>query len=395
MLSQMTAIPDHPAGTDSPQSGTADLPPVPLTRLDNADPGLMEELLAAVADVARRAAFTLGEEVEAFEADFASYCEVPHAVGVSSGTEALVLCLRAMGLGSGDEVIVPANSFVATAEAVTLVSATPRFADVDADTQLLTAAHVEAALGPRVRAVIPVHLYGRTVDMEPILELARGRDLRVIEDAAQAHGARYQRARVGSLADCACFSFYPSKNLGAWGDAGAVTTGDAGLADRVRLLRSHGERPRYEHLLPGTTARLDALQAAVLRIKLARLDAVNEARRQLAARLRAAIGPDPLPPPEPPPGQDHVYHQFVVRCDERDALRSHLDACGVASGVHYPTPIHRSPAYANPAGPRLPTAERLSQTVCSLPIYATMTDLEVARVIEACQTFASPTERTV
>jgi dTDP-3-amino-3,4,6-trideoxy-alpha-D-glucose transaminase len=361
---------------------------VPLTRLDNADPARLDELLAAVERVARQGAFTLGAEVEAFEAEFAAYCESDFAVGVSSGTEALALCLRALDIGPGDEVIVPANSFIATAEAVTLVGAKPRLVDVDFETQLVTAERIEAAIGPRTRAVIPVHLFGRTVEMDPILELARARGLRVIEDAAQAHGARYRDRRVGSLGDCGAFSFYPSKNLGAWGDGGAVTTSDGALAERLRRLRAHGEAERYHHLEPGTTARLDAIQAAVLRVKLRRLDADNEARRQLARWLDAELGDLVTIPPPPGPDHDHVYHQYVIRIEDRAQFRNDLDAERVATGIHYPVPIHRSPAYGADGQVSLPNAEQLAETICSLPMYPSMTDNELQLLIAACRSFA-------
>ncbi len=362
---------------------------VPLTRLDPTDPDLMAELLDAVERVARAGAFILGDEVEAFEAEFAGYCGTDHAVGVSSGTEALVLSLRALNVGVGDEVIVPANSFVATAEAVALVGATPRFVDVDPDTQLLTAALVEPALGPQVRAIIAVHLFGRTVELSPLLRLARKWNVPVIEDAAQAHGAVYRGKRVGSLGACGCFSFYPSKNLGAWGDAGAVTTSNAALADRVRLLRSHGERPRYHHHSVGTTARLDSIQAAILRIKLQWLDDYNTARRSRAADLSAGLAHRLSVPPPPGPGRDHVYHQYVIRCRARDRLREHLAARGIASAVHYPVPIHRTDAFSPFGQPSLPVSERLADTICSLPLYPSMSDEEVGLIVDACCSFES------
>ena len=365
-------------------------PGVPLTRLDNADPNLFAELLEAVEKVARRAAFTLGAEVEAFEEEFAAYCDSSHAVGVSSGTDALALTLRAVEVGPGDEVIVPANSFIATAEAVSMVGATPRLVDVDPDSHLLTAEIVERAIGPRTRCVIPVHLYGRTVEMDPLMRLARERRLLVVEDACQAHGARYRGRRVGSFGEAGCFSFYPAKNLGAWGDGGAVVTSHPGVAERVRLLRSHGERPRYHHQVCGSTARLDAIQAAVLRVKLARLDEWNLQRRQVATELDGALRRTGLKLPDPPhPGTDHVYHQYVVGTEARDALRGHLEAAGIGSGVHYPVPIHRSAAYAAltvPAG-SLPNVESLAGRICSLPIYPGMTANEVNRVAEAVEDF--------
>src|SRR3954468_7955473 len=264
-------------------------PSVPLLRLDNSDPELVAELLEVVARVASTGAFTMGDELEAFEQDFAAYCDAPHVIGVSSGTEALALALRALEIGRGDEVIVPANSFIATAEAVTLAGATPRLVDVDPRTHLVTAEDVAAALPPRTRAVIPVHLYGGTADIDAILEVARPAGVAVVEDTAQAHGARLRGRRVGGIGDAGCFSFYPTKNLGAWGDGGAIVTDDAELAERVRLLRSHGEKPRYHHRVPGTTARLDALQAAILRIKLQRLDECNDRRREQGTRLAESL----------------------------------------------------------------------------------------------------------
>ncbi|MGH2853321.1 MAG: DegT/DnrJ/EryC1/StrS family aminotransferase [Solirubrobacteraceae bacterium] len=397
---------------------------VPFARMDCADPALLEELLGAVREVAERGAFTLGHHVEAFEREFADYCESDFAVGVSSGTEALVLALRALEIGPGDEVLVPANSFIATAEAVSAVGATPVLLDVDPDSHLLTAELLAPALGPRVRCVIPVHLFGATVDLDPILALAREAGVHVIEDACQAHGARYRGRRVGTLGALGCFSFYPAKNLGAWGDGGAVVTSVPELADRLRLLRSHGERPRYHHRVVGSTARLDALQAAVLRRKLVRLDGWNDERRELAATLRARLaevaGPvrsplaDAAPVGLPFPGvagicdegargggvvdpvrlpfaeADHVYHLFVVRCEQREALRQHLAERGVATGIHYPVPIHRTAAYAGLGmGPEsLPVSERLAQRICSLPIFPGMSAAELERVVEAVGSFA-------
>jgi dTDP-4-amino-4,6-dideoxygalactose transaminase len=369
---------------------------LPLTRLDGGDPALFGELMTAVEDVARRSAFTLGSEVESFEAEFAAYCETSFSVGVGSGTDALVLSLRALGIGPGDEVVVPANTFIATAEAVSLVGATPHPVDVDPETHLITAELVEPAIGPATRCVIPVHLYGRTVEMEPLLELTREHGLPVIEDACQAHGARYRGRRAGSMADCGCFSFYPAKNLGAWGDGGAVVTSDSEIADRVRLLRSHGERPRYHHRIVGTTARLDAIQAAVLRTKLARLEGWNDERRRLGAALGAALAGSGVWTPVPPsPGTDHVFHQYVVESDDRDGLREHLEAQGIGSGIHYPIPVHRSGAYADlglTVGSR-PVAEHLAQRICSLPIFPGMSLDDVDRVAAAVAAFHSVGER--
>ena len=365
-------------------------PLVPLTRLDNADPALLEELLAVVGNVAGSAAFILGEEVARFEADFAAYCGTSEAVGVGSGTDALALALIAIGIGPGDEVIVPSNSFIASAEAVSLAGARPRLVDVDPDTHLLTAEIVAAAVRPETACVIPVHLYGRTVDMDPVLEVARRAGLAVVEDACQAHGAWYRGRRVGSLGDAGCFSFYPAKNLGAWGDGGAVSTNDAALAQKVRLLRAHGEDPRYHHHIRGTTSRLDAIQAAVLRVKLGRLDEWNERRRRAGAALTAALAESSVSTPAPAAtGGDHVFHQYVVESNQRDQLREHLDASGVATGIHYPIPIHLSGAYADLDLERgsLPVAERLAMSICSLPISPSLTDEEIALIATAVTDF--------
>lgn len=359
---------------------------VPMTRLDNHDPELMNELLATVERVARAGGFTLGPELEAFEAEYASYVGSSHAVGVSSGTDALTLVLRALGVGPNDEVVVPANSFIATAEAVSMTGATPRFADVDPTTAVVTAETVSAAITERTRCIIPVHLYGRTVELDPILQLADAAGVPVVEDAAQAHGARIKDSRAGTFGVAGCFSFYPAKNLGGWGDGGAVVSNNADLADRVRLLRSHGERNRYHHEVVGTTNRLDALQAAILRVKLRRLDAWNVSRRRVAAALTEALrgGPVRVPAPAEPNG-DHVFHQFVVECDDRDHLRATLAERGVMSAIHYPVPIHLTPAYefTGLSAGDLPSVERLASRVCSLPIWPTMTDSEISRVADA------------
>lgn len=366
------------------------LEPIPVMRLDNTDQELFAQAIEAISDLASRGAFTLGEEVESFEEEFAAYCETDHAVGLSSGTEALVLALRALEIGSGDEVIVPANSFIATAEAVSLVGARPRLVDVDPATHLLPAEAVEAAIGPRTRCVIPVHLMGSTVDMDAILRVARAAGLRVVEDCAQAHGARLRGRRVGTWGDIGCFSFYPTKNLGGWGDGGAVVTGDAELADRVRLLRCHGERPRYHHQVVGTTARLDAVQAAVLRLKLKRLDDATQERRRLGAALREGLRDTSVGLPAPScAGADHVYHLFVARSERRQELREHLALRGVGTAVHYPVAIHRVQAYADLGlGPgSLPVAERLAEQVTTLPLFPGMGGHEVEWVIEGVKDF--------
>jgi dTDP-3-amino-3,4,6-trideoxy-alpha-D-glucose transaminase len=372
---------------------------IPLTVMDHGDPELFGELLAVVERVAATGAFTGGAAVEQFEVDYAAWCEVSHAVGVSSGTEALVLALRALGVGPGDEVVVPANSFIATAEAVSLVGARPRFADVDFQTHLMTADTLEPTLTPAVRCVIPVHLFGRTVEMAPIMELARGHGLLVVEDAAQAHGARYRGRRVGTIGDAGTFSFYPAKNLGAWGDAGAVVTSREDVAERVRLLRSHGESPRYRHRVVGTTARLDALQAAILRVKLPRLEDWNQARRLVAETLREALvdAEEIVSPPPAQPDGDHVYHQFVIRTPRRDVVRELLADRGIATGIHYPIPIHRSEAYEALVGEcdPAPHATQLAQEILSLPIFPSMTEEQIERIGTALRGCSTGIRRSV
>jgi dTDP-3-amino-3,4,6-trideoxy-alpha-D-glucose transaminase len=363
--------------------------PVPMTRLDNSDPALMQELLETVSRVARSADFTLGPDVLAFEAEFAAYCGTGHAIGVSSGTDALALTLRALRIGPGDEVLVPANTFIGTAEAVSMAGAMPRFVDVDPHTGLVTADGIRDALGPRTRGVVPVHLYGRTVDLEPIVELAREHGVAVVEDACQAHGAWVGVRRAGAIGDAGCFSFYPAKNLGAWGDAGAVVTDDPDLADRVRLIRAHGERVRYHHEVVGTTARMDTLQAAILRVKLRRLDRWNASRRRAGAALEAALHGAPVTLVSTSRLADNVFHQFVVRSADRDGLRAHLAPRGIATAIHYPIPIHQTPAYAAPRPHPLPVSEDLAQRIISLPMHAGITDEEIARTAQAVHEFAA------
>jgi dTDP-4-amino-4,6-dideoxygalactose transaminase len=383
----------------SSNGAAATLPPaastgarVPFIRLDDAYPGLFAELLEVVARLAREAAFTLGPAVEDFEREFAAECGSSQAIGVSSGTAALELALRGLGLGPGDEVIVPSYGFIATAEAVSAVGATPRFVDVDLDTALITAESVESALTPRTRCVIPVHLFGRTVDMDSLLDLCRPLGIHVVEDACQAHGALCRGRPVGSLGDAGCFSFYPTKNLGAWGDGGAVATDDEDLAARIRLLRSHGEGTRHHHELLAGTHRLDALQAAILSVKLGHLAAWNERRRSVGRNLSSALeGANLVTPPPAEEDGDHVFHLFVVRTPQRDSLRRHLDAHGVASAIHYPTPLHLQPAYSQ-LGHRagdFPVAERLATECCSLPIFPAIEDWQIAETVAAIESFGS------
>jgi dTDP-4-amino-4,6-dideoxygalactose transaminase len=326
--------------------------------------------------------FILGQSVAAFEQEFAAYCGAQFAVGVGNGTDALQLALMACGIGSGDEVITAPNSATFTALAISATGALPRFVDIDPETCNLDARRLAGAIGPHTRAIIPIHLYGQPADMDPILAIARERGLRVIEDAAQAHGARYHGLRVGTLGDLGCFSFYPSKNLGAYGDGGMVVTNDPYLTERVRMLRNGGQKTRYDHQLLGLNSRLDELQAAILRVKLPYLDKWNQQRRHIAALYTAMLGDARVETPLELPQVEHAYHLYVIRCEQRAALQKHLAERGVETAIHYPLPIHLQGAYRELGyGPgSFPIAERYAGQVLSLPIYPELTDAKVRQV---------------
>lgn len=341
---------------------------------------------AALARVLDSGRVLLGAETEAFESDFARLCGVRHCVGVSSGLEALHLCLRAWDIGPGDEVIVPSHTFIATWLAASYAGAVPVPVEPDESSFNLDPAQVEAAITPRTRAIVAVHLYGRPADTDALGAIARRHGLRLLEDAAQAQGARLRGRATGALGDAAAFSFYPGKNLGALGDAGAVTTDDAALAERLRRLRNYGSRIKYEHLETGFNARLDELQAAFLRERLAWLEADNARRVALARRYLTALAGTPgLVLPQVQPGFDSVWHLFVVRHPARDRLAALLGDSGIETLVHYPVAVHRQPAYAGQpavtAG--LPLAERLAAEVLSLPMGPTLGDADQDRVVEA------------
>jgi dTDP-4-amino-4,6-dideoxygalactose transaminase len=329
--------------------------------------------------------FVGGGAVEEFERAWASYCGAPEAVGVGNGTDALQLTLMALGIGAGDEVIVPANTFIASAEAVVLAGAVPRFADVSPDTLLLTPGQLEAALTGRTAAVIVVHLYGQMPDMDALQRAAGRAGIVLIEDAAQAHGASWRGRKAGSIGRAGCFSFYPAKNLGAFGDAGAVVTADTVLADRIRSLRDHGRArcSRYQHEEVGTNSRLDALQASVLTAKLSRLDTWTEARRAIAARYRAAFGGGPARMVAEQPGSLGAYHLAVALVPDRTQAQRQLAAAGIETQVHYPVPCHRQAPYRCFATDPLPVAERTAGEILSLPIFPHMGEGQLNLVCQA------------
>ena len=328
--------------------------------------------------------FIGGPFVDGFEEKWAAYCQTRHCVGVSDGTAALELAMSALGIGAGDEVIVPTNTFIATASAVTATGARPVFVDVDPATLLLTEEHLRAAITSKTAAVIVVHLYGQPANMEAIAAVAEAARICVIEDAAQAHGATWNGRKAGSFAAAGCFSFYPGKNLGAFGDAGAVVTDDSALADKIRALSNHGRRhdDPYTHDLIGGTRRLDALQAAVLTAKLERLDAWNAGRQRVARRYAEQLSELPVDLVRTDPRAVSSQHLMVVQVDGRDEVRQELHAQGISTGIHYPIPCHRQVAFANADAPNLPVSERAAERLLSLPMFPHMEDWQITRVVE-------------
>ena len=357
--------------------------PVPFLDVAAANREIQAELEEAHRRVVASGWFILGPEVEAFEAEWAAYVGATGCVGVGNGLDALSLALRAMGVGVGDEVIVPGMTFVATWLAVSAVGARPVPVDVDPATYTLDPARLEAAITERTKVVVPVHLYGQAASMDQIMAIARRHGLRVLEDAAQAHGATYGGRRVGSIGDAAAWSFYPAKNLGALGDSGAVTSNDPGLLERIRLLRNYGSRQRYHHEVAGVNSRLDEIQAAVLRVKLTRLEEWNRRRASVVAVYQDGLRGMSLVLPQMAPDRDHVWHVFAVRHPNRDRLRQALAAAGVETLIHYPTPPHLQPLYAGLgiASGEVPVSEAIGREELSLPIGPHLAPEQVARVI--------------
>jgi dTDP-4-amino-4,6-dideoxygalactose transaminase len=344
----------------------------PLVDLHAQYASIKTDVDAAMRAVVDSAAFVGGPAVREFETAFAGFCECTRVVSCANGTDAIFLALRTLGVGPGDEVITVPNTFIATTEAISMAGATPVFVDVLEDTALIDATLIERAITSRTKAIIPVHLYGQPAAMAEVVEIARAHNLVVVEDAAQAHGARYRARRVGSLADAATFSFYPGKNLGAYGDGGAVAFSDPGHAKRCAMLRDHGRTDKYLHELEGVNSRLDTLQAAVLLVKLARLEAWNESRRQVASwYLEVLHGAPGLTLPTVATDAESVWHLFVIRSARRAQIRAALEQAGIGTGIHYPVPLHLQPAYARLGfGPgSFPVAERLANDILSLPMY--------------------------
>jgi dTDP-4-amino-4,6-dideoxygalactose transaminase len=358
--------------------------PIPLCDLTAQFQPLKAEIMAAIEGVLDSMHLFLGPNMAAFESEFAAYCGARECVAVGNGTDALHLALRAADIGSGDEVITVAHTFFATAEAIWMAGAQPVFVDIDPQTFTMDVRQVEAKLSPRTKAILPVHLYGQMADMQPILEIAARHGLVVIEDAAQAHGATYGGRRAGAIGHLGCFSFYYSKNLGAYGEAGAVTTSDPELARRLRLLRDHGSEVRYQHTTFGFNSRMDEMQAAILRVKLRHLDAWNAQRRQNAARYADLLRDSGVEPPWLVSDGSHVYYVYVVRSPAREALQACLAEREIQAGIHFPVPIHLQPA-AKSLGYRagdLPHTEQAAREVLSLPMYPELTDEQIVCVAE-------------
>jgi len=362
---------------------------IPFVDLKAQYSGIKQEIDEAMSKVFDKCQFVLGDEVEAFEAEFAAYCQAKHAVGVNSGTSALHLALLAAGIKAGDEVITASFTFVATAAAIRYSGATPVFVDVDPRSLTIDPLKIEAAITPRTKALVPVHLYGQCADMQPMIDIARSRGLIVIEDAAQAHGAEYENRRAGGFGDLACFSFYPGKNLGAYGEGGAVTTNDDGYDKALRVLRDHGQTAKYHHEVIGYNYRLEGIQGAVLRVKLRHLEKWNDARRRLAARYRELLADAGVGLVEEMSYGKPVYHVFPILTDHRDALAEHLRSTGIATGIHYPVPVHLQPAFSGPGYNvgDLPITERAARQTLSLPIYPELSPEEVSIVAESVHRF--------
>lgn len=362
---------------------------VPFVDLKAQYASIEKEVNRAITSVLESSAFILGPEVKAFEEEFAGYCGVKHAVGVDSGTSALELALRAFDIGPGDEVITVANTFIATTLAISFVGATPVLVDHNPDTYNIDVSKIEGVITERTKAIMPVHLYGQPVDMDPILEIARSHNLVVIEDACQAHGATYKGQRAGSMGDAAGFSFYPAKNLGAYGDGGMVVTNNDEAIEKLRLLRNYGSVKKYHHQEIGYNRRLDSVHAAAMRIKLEHLDEWNESRRHHAALYNELLADSDVVAPTEANFAKSVWHLYVVRAKNREALREYLGEKGVSTGIHYPIPIHQQPAYADLgySDSDFPITSEYAGQILSLPMYPELTTEMIEYVVEMIKSF--------
>jgi dTDP-4-amino-4,6-dideoxygalactose transaminase len=348
---------------------------VPFVDLKAQYASVKDEIDEAVMRVMSETAFVAGRYASIFEEEFAQYLGASHCIAVANGTDAIEIALQAIGVGAGDEVILPANTFIATAEGVSNIGAVPVFVDIDTPTYNIDPAKIEEKITARTKAIIPVHLYGLPADMDAVMDIARSRSLKVLEDCAQAHGATYNGVRVGTYGDAATFSFYPSKNLGAFGDAGAIVTNDAETADAARLVSNHGQASKNRHTIVGRNSRMDGIQAAVLSVKLRHLDKWLEARRANAANYNQLLDKSDIVTPKEPAGSRHVYHLYVIQADDREALMAKLDSAGVDCGIHYPTPLPLTEAYARlrHSAADFPIAASIMDRIISLPMYAELT----------------------
>ena len=361
---------------------------IPLVDLKAQYNGIKDEVLAEIGRALEGMQLFLGENVQAVESGFAAYCGTKYAIGVSSGTDALHIAIRASGIGPGDEVITVSNTFIATVEAIILAGAVPVFVDIDPVTQNIDPALVESAINSRTKAIIPVHLFGHPTNMKPVLELARDHKLRVIEDACQAHGAEFEGQRAGSLGDVGCFSFYFTKNLGAYGEGGIITTSDPKIAEHCRMIRDHGQDTKYYHSIMGINGRLDEIQAAVLKVKLPYLDEWVEKRRSLAGLYNRKL-PQSIVKPVEMSWAKHVYYVYVIRTPERDRLRDWLNTKGIGTGIHYPIPVHKQQAW-NAYGfddLSLPVTEKITGEILSLPMYPELREEEICMISEYIHEF--------
>jgi dTDP-4-amino-4,6-dideoxygalactose transaminase len=364
---------------------------IPFLNLNIIHKQIESEIADSINRVLTSNRFILSEEVEQFEIEFARYCEVDYSVGVGNGLDAIHLILKAYGIGEGDEVIIPSNTFIATALAVSYSGATPVFVEPDEETYNINTSLIESKITPKTKAIIPVHLYGQPADMDSVLELGKKYNLKIIEDCAQAHGAIYKGRRVGSLGDAAAFSFYPGKNLGALGDGGAVCSNDVEIIRTVRILSNYGSEKKYLHEIKGFNTRLDEIQAAILRIKLMHLDKWNSERKAIAEKYTQGLQGGEVITPGICSGTEPVWHVYVIRHEHRDELKKYLDKNGITTIIHYPIPIHKQPAYSEIENlyKKYALTEKLAGTILSLPLYPGMSEFEIETIIKSIQSFNS------